>query len=178
MAPPYLIHLNTFFEINSYSYFFLTEDGFFPIFVTLVISGCILTFSQFLCASQCSAVTASLVGVGKSVLQTIIGFFTFGGVRFHPLNIIGLLLNTTGGILYSYVKYYESERKKLAKHPSMDSLLSEQTASDLTASNGGYVRRHRGSLTEDHLNRGLGDSGIWMNTENNDDSIKYEDERN
>lgn len=158
------------------------EDGFFPIFVTLVISGCILTFSQFLCASQCSAVTASLVGVGKSVLQTIIGFFTFGGVRFHPLNIIGLLLNTTGGILYSYVKYNESERKKIAKHPSMDSLLPEQTASDLAASNGGYVRRHRGSLTEDHLNRGLGaggDSGIWMNTgNNNDDSVKYEDERN
>lgn len=145
--------------------------------MTLVISGCILTFSQFLCASQCSALTASLVGVGKSVLQTIIGFFTFGGVRFHPLNIIGLLLNTTGGILYSYVKYYESERKKIAKHPSMDSLLPEQTASD-----GGYLRRHRGSLTEDHLNRGLGaggDSGIWMNTgNNNDDTIKYEDERN
>ena len=64
----------------------------------------------------------------------------------------------------------------------MDSLLSEQTASDLAASNGGYIRRHRGSLTEDHLNRGLGaggDSGIWMNTgNNNDDSIKYEDERN
>merc|ERR1719228_827845 len=99
------------------------EDGFLPVFVTLVISGCILTFSQFLCASVCSALTASLVGVGKSVLQTIIGFFTFGGVRFHPINIIGLFLNTCGGILYSYVKYHESERKKrqqeLDKHPSM-----------------------------------------------------------
>ena len=90
---------------------------------------------------MCSAITASLVGVGKSVLQTVIGFFTFGGVRFHPLNILGrfltylvclilfpnvelkkisfsdvifsgLILNTIGGVLYSYVKYRESERKK------------------------------------------------------------------
>jgi hypothetical protein len=60
----------------------------------------------------CSAITASLVGVGKSVLQTVIGFFTFGGVRFHRLNILGLILNTIGGFLYSYVKYRESERKK------------------------------------------------------------------
>merc|ERR1711899_244992 len=158
------------------------EDGFFPTFITLVISGCILTFSQFLCASVCSALTASLVGVAKSVLQTVIGFFTFGGVRFHPLNILGLVLNTIGGALYSYVKYRESERKKrqqeLDKHPSMASLLSEQeNNSNLATSTGGF-RRHRGSLTEDQLKRGLGsgDSGIWMN--NNDDSIKYVDERN
>ena len=161
--------------------YLFTEDGFFPTFVTLVISGCILTFSQFLCASVCSALTASLVGVGKSVLQTVIGFFTFGGVRFHPINIIGLFLNTCGGALYSYVKYHESERKKrqqeLDKHPSMACLLSEQESSSLT-SNGGF-RRHRGSLTEEQLIRGPaggGDTGIWIN--NNDDSIKYVDERN
>ena len=160
--------------------YLFTEDGFFPTFVTLVISGCILTFSQFLCASVCSALTASLVGVGKSVLQTVIGFFTFGGVRFHPINIIGLFLNTCGGALYSYVKYHESERKKrqqeLDKHPSMACLLSEQESS--STSNGGF-RRHRGSLTEEQLIRGPaggGDTGIWIN--NNDDSIKYVDERN
>merc|ERR1712020_454107 len=100
------------------------EDGFFPTFVTLVISGCILTFSQFLCASVCSALTASLVGVGKSVLQTVIGFFTFGGVRFHPLNILGLILNTCGGALYSYIKYQEGERKKrIQKEDSENSIL-------------------------------------------------------
>ena len=54
-----------------------------------MFSGSLLTYSQFLCAAVCSALTASLVGVAKSVLQTIIGFFTFGGVRFHPLNVIG-----------------------------------------------------------------------------------------
>lgn len=77
-----------------------------------MISGSLLTYSQFLCAALCSALSASLVGVAKSVLQTIIGFFTFGGVRFHPLNVLGLLLNTLGGCLYSYVKFAESREKK------------------------------------------------------------------
>ena len=59
-------------------------------FFILIVSGSILTFSQFLCAAICSALTASLVGVAKSVVQTSIGFFTFGGVKFHPLNITGM----------------------------------------------------------------------------------------
>merc|ERR1719188_1340767 len=86
--------------------------GFYPTFALLVFSGSLLTYSQFLCAALCSALTASLVGVAKSVLQTIIGFFTFGGVRFHPLNVIGLVLNTIGGCLYSYAKYHESQHRQ------------------------------------------------------------------
>ena len=70
--------------------------GFFPTFVLLVFSGSLLTYSQFLCAALCSALTASLVGVAKSVLQTIIGLFTFGGVRFHPLNVLGGLTECRG----------------------------------------------------------------------------------
>ncbi len=50
-----------------------------------------LTYSQFLCAAVCSALTTSMVGVCKSVLQTVLGFFTFGGVQFHPLNAMGEL---------------------------------------------------------------------------------------
>merc|ERR1711923_300035 len=67
----------------------LERPGFYPTFLLLVISANLLTYSQFLCASVCSALTTSLVGVGKSVIQTIIGFFTFGGVQFHPLNVAG-----------------------------------------------------------------------------------------
>ena len=65
------------------------EPGFSLVFALLILSGCVLTYSQFLCAAVCSALTTSMVGVAKSVIQTILGFFTFGGVPFHPLNIIG-----------------------------------------------------------------------------------------
>merc|ERR1712223_1458099 len=92
----------------------LERPGFYPTFLLLVISANLLTYSQFLCASVCSALTTSLVGVGKSVFQTIIGLFTFGGVKYSPLNVTGLILNTAGGILYTFVKYRDSllDRRK------------------------------------------------------------------
>ena len=94
--------------------------------MALVFGGCILTFSQFLCASVCSALTASLVLVGKSVVQTVIGFFTFGGVEPQPLNIFGIILNICGGALYSFVKYRE---KKSEQESEMEPLLSEKESS-------------------------------------------------
>jgi len=90
----------------------VNEPGFLPLFSLLAFCGCVLTFAQFLCASVCSALTTSMVSVGKSVIQTVVGFFTFGGVKFHPLNIVGLCLNVFGGFLYTYVKHMEKRLKK------------------------------------------------------------------
>merc|ERR1719412_962427 len=137
----------------------LRDPTFYSIFLLLLVSGGILTYSQFLCASVCSALTASLVGVGKSVLQTVIGLFTFGGVKFHPLNILGLILNTIGGALYSYVKYRESERKKqksdLDKHQSIADLVSQSEKETLISS-------------------GLDQNGYRRNF--NQESVNYENE--
>lgn len=88
------------------------DTSFYFIFSLLIVSGIVLSYSQFLCASVCSALTTSIVGVSKSILQTILGFFTFGGVKFHPLNISGLVLNILGGVLYTYVKQLESKRQQ------------------------------------------------------------------
>merc|ERR1712004_401843 len=46
------------------------------------------------------------VGVGKSILQTLLGFFMFGGVTFHPVNVVGHVMNIMGGIGYTLLKYY------------------------------------------------------------------------
>ena len=87
------------------------QPGFYPVFVLLIMSGCVLTWAQFMCAAVCSALTTSMVGVSKSVIQTILGFFTFGGVQFHPLNILGLVMNIFGGIIYSYIKNMEKHKQ-------------------------------------------------------------------
>ena len=50
--------------------------------------------------------TLSQVGVGKSILQTLLGFFMFGGVTFHPVNVVGHVMNIMGGIGYTLLKYY------------------------------------------------------------------------
>ena len=65
------------------------EPGFSAVFGLLILSGCVLTWAQFMCAAVCSALTTSMVSVAKSVIQTVLGFFTFGGVQFHPLNVVG-----------------------------------------------------------------------------------------
>lgn len=85
--------------------------------------GCVLNYSLFLCATMNSALTTSLVGVVKSVLTTIIGFFTFGGVPVTTLTILGVCLNSIGGILYSYAKYLE----KKSTLDALKSLILPQT---------------------------------------------------
>ncbi|TRY67883.1 hypothetical protein TCAL_05510 [Tigriopus californicus] len=86
----------------------IRDTTFILAYIVLILLGCILTYSQFLCASVCSALTTSLVSVAKSVAQTVIGFVTFGGVKFHPLILLGITLNTLGGFIYTYIKYYEA----------------------------------------------------------------------
>merc|ERR1712066_518827 len=92
------------------------QPGFTLVFITLIVSGCVLTWAQFMCAAVCSALTTSMVGVSKSVIQTIVGFFTFGGVQFHPLNILGLVMNIFGGIIYTYIKNMEKNKQASNNH--------------------------------------------------------------
>jgi len=89
----------------------IAEPGFTWVFGLLILSGCILTYAQFLCAAICSALTTSMISVAKSVIQTILGFFTFGGVQFHPLNVTGLVMNILGGVIYTYVRQFEKKQQ-------------------------------------------------------------------
>merc|ERR1712240_997851 len=98
----------------------IAEPGFTWVFGLLILSGCILTYAQFLCAAICSALTTSMISVAKSVIQTILGFFTFGGVKFHPLNITGLVMNILGGVIYTYVR--QKEKGRVRRGGSIDEM--------------------------------------------------------
>ncbi|GFT22845.1 hypothetical protein NPIL_274731 [Nephila pilipes] len=95
-------------QIVQYKHF--SDFGFILCFVFQVVTGVLLNYSLFLCTAKNSALTTSLVGVLKSILQTVIGFFTFGGVKLNSLNILGISLNMFGGIMYTYTKYYERSK--------------------------------------------------------------------
>ena len=103
MSTVHMLHLNA---TNSLPMFFVlslllgevspalnslinSDIIFLLLYFLLLISGGVLMFSTFLCTSLCSALTTTVVGVPKSFLQTIIGYFTFGGVPYHPLNVAG-----------------------------------------------------------------------------------------
>lgn len=84
-----------------------SDFGFILCFIIQVVAGVLLNYSLFLCTAKNSALTTSLVGILKSILQTAIGFFTFGGVKLNSFNIFGIGLNMFGGIMYTYSKYIE-----------------------------------------------------------------------
>lgn len=45
-------------------------------------------------------------------MQTL-GFVLLGGVQVHALNVTGLMINTAGGVWYSYTKYQQKKGKQL-----------------------------------------------------------------
>ncbi|KAJ6373305.1 hypothetical protein OIU76_027610 [Salix suchowensis] len=75
--------------------------------------GIVLNFTMFLCTIVNSALTTTIVGVLKGVGSTTLGFVVLGGVEVHALNVTGLVVNTAGGVWYSYAKY----QQKMSKPP-------------------------------------------------------------
>jgi hypothetical protein len=62
--------------------------------------------SMFLCTMHNSALTTTIVGVLRGVVTIVLGFF-LDTVKFHILNVLGLTLNTVGGVWYTWLKYLE-----------------------------------------------------------------------
>jgi len=87
-----------------------------PLFPALLVAcsvlGALLNYSLFLCTVYNSALTTTIVGVLKGVAVTVAGFFFMGGVPFHILNVLGISMNTGGGVWYTWVKYKEKSRRQ------------------------------------------------------------------
>ncbi|GAY44436.1 hypothetical protein CUMW_082110, partial [Citrus unshiu] len=106
-------------EIMFYNSFlslpFLSNSfSFLVILILSLVMGIILNFTMFLCTIVNSALTTTIVGVLKGVGSTTLGFVVLGGVQVRALNVTGLLINTAGGVWYSYAKY-QQKKKKLPK---------------------------------------------------------------
>lgn len=93
---------------------------FSAIFAASLIIGIALNYTMFLCTIVNSALTTTIVGVLKGVGSTTLGFVLLGGVEVHALNVIGLVINTAGGVWYSYAKYLEKKNKALKAIPDVE----------------------------------------------------------
>ncbi|XP_010447521.1 PREDICTED: putative UDP-sugar transporter DDB_G0278631 [Camelina sativa] len=92
----------------------LAKCSYLPFLVILILSlvmGIVLNFTMFLCTIVNSALTTTIVGVLKGVGSTTLGFVLLGGVEVHALNVSGLVVNTAGGVWYSYAKYRQKKAK-------------------------------------------------------------------
>ena len=85
---------------------------FLILFSTVISVGCALNYLLFQCTTYNSALTTSVTGTLKSIIQTVIGFFTFGGISLNLFTVTGICMNLSGGIWYSIAKYREGRKKK------------------------------------------------------------------
>lgn len=100
---------------NSLSILFAKSSSisFFVVLLLSLVMGIVLNFTMFLCTIVNSALTTTIVGVLKGVGSTTLGFVLLGGVQVHALNVTGLVINTAGGVWYSYAKYRQKKSKAL-----------------------------------------------------------------
>lgn len=96
-------------SISKYTHFW--ELNFQVMFFFSISVGMMLNYSLFLCTSLTSALTTSVVGGLKALVQTIIGLFTFGGISHNLATYIGITMNLTGGIAYIYARYSENKAR-------------------------------------------------------------------
>ncbi|KAH7524252.1 hypothetical protein FEM48_Zijuj06G0099600 [Ziziphus jujuba var. spinosa] len=98
---------------NSLSILFAKSNSLYFLVILLVslVMGIVLNFTMFWCTVVNSALTTTIVGVLKGVGSTTLGFVVLGGVQIHALNVTGLMINTAGGVWYSYAKYQQKKNK-------------------------------------------------------------------
>ncbi|EHA8589518.1 putative UDP-galactose/UDP-glucose transporter 7 [Cocos nucifera] len=83
---------------------------FLIVLILSLVMGIVLNYTMFLCTIVNSALTTTIVGVLKGVGSTTLGFVLLGGVQVHALNVTGLVINTAGGVWYSYAKYQQKQK--------------------------------------------------------------------
>eukprot|EP00897_Mesotaenium_endlicherianum_P000744 jgi/Mesen1/10670/ME000009S10461 len=94
----------------------------FAIGVSLVM-GIVLNYTMFLCTIVNSALTTTIVGVLKGTL----GFFILGGVEVRAMNVLGLVINSCGGVWYSIAKYRQKKttpKKETENEPLLPTSIS------------------------------------------------------
>ena len=111
--PLLLLTAVTFGELRAgLAAFHYSSPAFIAMFLLVVGMGCLLNYLLFLCTVYNSALTTSVTGVIKSVIQTVIGLFTFGGIAINVYTVSGITMNLSGGVLYTFSKFRESQAEE------------------------------------------------------------------
>lgn len=84
---------------------------FLPSLFFVSISALCVNLSTSICTHITSPLTTAVAGQVKNVLQTVLGFFSWGYVL-TPLNVAGLLVALSGQIAFAYVKFIEGQQAR------------------------------------------------------------------
>ena len=98
---------------SAESKFSFDNISFLFTFLLVLLSGCLLSFSQVWCTVNNNAITTSVVGILKSIIQTFCGIIIFNAWKNLTLfSYIGLLFNFVFGGWYTYLKYIEKDVRR------------------------------------------------------------------
>ncbi|CAF1054040.1 unnamed protein product [Rotaria sordida] len=104
-----IIFPNELSNIKSYEGY--NTINFWLFFLLSTFGGGLLNGATFWCTIKNSALTTTVVGVLKSVLQIFFGVFAFEQLPINNKTIIGILLSLIGGTMFSYFEYTNKQTK-------------------------------------------------------------------
>ncbi|UJR27089.1 hypothetical protein I4U23_008390 [Adineta vaga] len=97
-------------------------------FLASTFGGGLLNGATFWCTMKNSALTTSVVGVLKSILQVFFGLFVFDRLSININTVIGIALSLVGGTIFSYLEYTAKKNKSVS---SMNDSESKQHSHQL-----------------------------------------------
>ena len=123
----------------------LYELPFVVAFLTSCASAFVLNYATYLCTRLNDALTTSVVGRTKSVVQGVGGLFAFS-VEAGLVNVGGLTLNSMGILWYAYERYADERRRRGigGAHAAGLRKLSAREGGDATAH---FMSRNESQLT-------------------------------
>ena len=123
----------------------LYELPFVVAFLTSCASAFVLNYATYLCTRLNDALTTSVVGRTKSVVQGVGGLFAFS-VEAGLVNVGGLTLNSMGILWYAYERYADERRRRGigGAHAAGLRKLNAREGGDATAH---FMSRNESQLT-------------------------------
>ncbi|CAF3207018.1 unnamed protein product [Rotaria sp. Silwood2] len=107
--------LSSVLSYNGYKTF-----SFWLYFLASTLGGGLLNGTTFWCIMKNSALTTSVVGVLKSILQVFFGLFVFDRFSININTIIGITLSLLAGTMFSYFEYTAKHKKSATSMNPID----------------------------------------------------------
>lgn len=119
---------------NAIEYYYVTpelrESPLFLVALSFVAASAFcVNLSTSICTHVTSPLTTSVAGQVKNVLQSLLGFFSWGYVP-TPLNVAGLLVALAGQIAFAMFKYKDTKAEPKTSSKTMSKAAQIQSGAD------------------------------------------------
>jgi solute carrier family 35 protein len=125
-----------------FQYEHLSRVGFLFAFLLSCSSAFVLNYATYLCTQLNEALTTSVVGRTKSIVQGIAGLFAFK-VHTSATNLSGIVFNSAGVAWYAYEKYMSARGVERAPPQHSDAALNVMHREDSQLTLESYSPRSR-----------------------------------